>query len=131
MTCFGDCIIVDLKIHLAVQFTYLVNKWNNFFQDILTDHYFFNTGLKHTEAVVYALVEILNSLLFYQINSGYPHSEIDIISKHYISILECEDVAVSYTAKTAISRSLKPLVFVKNKHNLVPGDDLCKESMEG
>lgn len=87
-------------------------------------------GLKHTEAVVYALVEILHSLLFFEY-SGFQHSQVDTISKYYLDFLLCEDVAVSYTAKLALSRALKPHVFGKNKQSLVRGDNSYKESIEG
>jgi len=87
-------------------------------------------GLKHTEAVVYALIEILHSLLFFEC-SGFQHSQINTISKYYLDFLLCEDVAVSYTAKLALSRALKPQVFGKNNQNLVRGDHSYKESVEG
>lgn len=48
-----------------------------------------------------------------------------------MDFLLCEDVAVSYTAKLALSRALKPQVFGKNNQNLVRGDHSFKESVEG
>lgn len=86
-------------------------------------------GLKHTEAVVYALIEILHSLLFYEY-SDFQHSQINTISKYYLDFLSCEDVAVSYTAKLALSRALKPHVFGKNKQNLARGDNPSKDIVE-
>ncbi|XP_026807089.1 E3 ubiquitin-protein ligase UBR4 isoform X1 [Rhopalosiphum maidis] len=86
-------------------------------------------GLKHTEAVVYALIEILHSLLFFEC-SGFQDSQINTISKYYLDFLLCEDVAVSYTAKLALSRALKPQVFGKNNQNLVRGDHSYKEPVE-
>lgn len=79
---------------------------------------------------MYALVEILHSLLFYEY-TGFQHSQINTISKYYLDFLLCEDVAVSYTAKLALSRALKPHVFAKNKQNLIRGDVSYKESVEG
>lgn len=87
-------------------------------------------GLKHTEAVVYALIEILHSLLFYEY-SGFHQSQINTISKYYLDFLLCDNVAVSYTAKLALSRALKPYVFGKNKQNVIGGDNTYKESVEG
>lgn len=43
----------------------------------------------------------------------------------------CEDVSVSYTAKLALTRSLKPHILGKNKQNLVHGENSYKESAEG
>lgn len=91
---------------------------------------YLNIGLKHTEAVVYALIEILHSLLFYEY-SDFQHSQINTISKYYLDFLLCEDVVVSYTAKLALSRALKPHVTGKNKQNLVRGDNHFKECVEG
>lgn len=86
--------------------------------------------MKHTEAVVYALIEILHSLLFFEY-SDLQYSQINSISKYYLDFLLCEDVAVSYTAKLALSRALKPHIFVKNNQSLVHGDYSFKESVEG
>lgn len=86
--------------------------------------------MKHTEAVVYALIEILHSLLFFEC-SGFQNSQINTISKYYLDFLLCEDIAVSYTAKLALSRALKPQVFGKNNQNLVRGDHSFKEPVEG
>jgi len=84
--------------------------------------------VKHTEAVVYAIIEILHSILFQEYYDD-QNSLIDTISKFYINFLLCEDVAVSYTTKLALSRTLKP--HNKNKQNLVHGDNSYKESVEG
>lgn len=89
------------------------------------------TGLKHTEAVIYALIEILHSVLFYEC-SGFQQSQINTISKYYLDFLLCEDVSVSYTAKLALSRALKPHAFGKNKQNVaISVDNTYKESVEG
>lgn len=79
---------------------------------------------------MYALIEILHSLLFYEY-SGFQQSQINTISKYYLDFLLCEDVAVSYTAKLALSRALKPHAFGKNKQNVVSVDNTYKESVEG
>lgn len=85
--------------------------------------------MKHTEAVVYAIIEILHSLLFFEY-SGFQHSQTNTISKYYLDFLLCEDISVSYTAKLALSRALKSHVFGKNKQNLVRGENTYKESSE-
>lgn len=79
---------------------------------------------------MYALIEILHSLLFYEY-SAFQQPQIITISKYYLDFLLCEDVAVSYTAKLALSRALKPHTFGKNKQNVINGDNTFKESMEG
>lgn len=79
---------------------------------------------------MYALIEILHSLLFYEY-SGFQQSQINTISKYYLDFLLCEDVAVSYTAKLALSRALKPHAFGKNKQNVISGDNTYKETVEG
>jgi len=84
--------------------------------------------VKHTEAVVYALIEILHSILFQEYYDD-QNSLINIISKFYINFLLCDDVTVSYTTKLALSRALKP--HNKSKQNLVRGDNLYKDSVEG
>lgn len=85
--------------------------------------------MKHTEAVVYALVEILHSLLCYEY-SGFHYSQINTISKYYLDFLLCEDISISYTTKFALSKGLKPLVG-KQIYNLIDGDNTYKESVEG
>jgi len=77
---------------------------------------------------VYALIEILHSLLFYEY-SVLQNSQINIISKYYLDFLLCEDVAVSYTAKLALTRALKPHVIGKNNQNRC--DNSYKEPVEG
>ncbi|XP_050533339.1 E3 ubiquitin-protein ligase UBR4 [Daktulosphaira vitifoliae] len=85
-------------------------------------------GLKHTEAVVYALVEILHSLLFYEF-SDFQHSQINTISKYYLDFLLCEDIAVSYTVKLALARALKPHILNKKYQQIARGDNSYKESL--
>lgn len=105
----------------------LILQWKIF----LVNYYLFkNIGLKHTEAVVYALIEILHSLFFYEYLNFFP-SHINTISKYYLDFLLCEDVSVSYTAKLALTRALKPHTLGKNKQNLVHGENSYKESTEG
>ncbi|VVC25973.1 Hypothetical protein CINCED_3A011321 [Cinara cedri] len=87
-------------------------------------------GLKHTEAVVFALIEILHSLLYYEY-SGFENTQMIMVSKYYLEFLQCEDIAVSYTAKVALIKALKPRhVLRKNKKNLVRVDNSNKDSVE-
>lgn len=90
---------------------------------------YFWPGLKHTEAVVYALIQILHLSLVYE-PSGFQQSQIITISKYYLDFLLCEDVSVSYTAKFSLSNALKPLIlYGKNKQNVVHEDKSYKESL--
>lgn len=85
--------------------------------------------MKHTEAVVYALVEILHSILCYDY-SCFQYNQTNIISKYYLDFLLCEDISISYTTKFALSKGLKPLIG-KHIYNLIQEDNTYKESKEG
>ncbi|KAF5286898.1 hypothetical protein FQA39_LY00431 [Lamprigera yunnana] len=58
-------------------------------------------GLKHTEQIVHALVEIVHAF-----NSCDAYSNITIAI--YLQLLLCEDPVIAFTAKQALNRVLKP-----------------------
>lgn len=58
-------------------------------------------GLKHTEQVVHALVEIVHAF-----NSCDTYSNITIAV--YLQLLLCEDITIAFSAKHALYKVLKP-----------------------
>lgn len=58
-------------------------------------------GLKHTEQLIYALVEIVHAF-----NSCDAYSNITIAV--YLQLLLCEDPVIAFSAKQALNRVLKP-----------------------
>ncbi|XP_011314104.1 protein purity of essence isoform X2 [Fopius arisanus] len=75
-------------------------------------------GLTHTEAITYALVEIIHSFTMCDIewNSG-------LAARLYLQLLLSSDTAVSFSAKQAIIRVLKPRY--KKRRVYVPSPPHC------
>lgn len=73
-------------------------------------------GLKHTEQVVYALVEIVHAF-----NSCDTYSNITIAV--YLQLLLCDDPVIAFSAKHALSRVLKPKS--KRRRVFIPSPPNC------
>ncbi|XP_022919909.2 E3 ubiquitin-protein ligase UBR4 isoform X2 [Onthophagus taurus] len=73
-------------------------------------------GLKHTEQVVHALVEIVHAF-----NSCDTYSNITIAV--YLQLLLCEDPLIAFSAKQAICRVLKPKY--KRRRVYIPSPPRC------
>lgn len=73
-------------------------------------------GLKHTEQVIHALVEIVHAF-----NSCDTYSNITIAV--YLQLLLCEDPIIAFSAKQALSRVLKPKS--KRRRVFIPSPPHC------
>lgn len=73
-------------------------------------------GLKHTEQVVHALVEIVHAF-----NSCDTYSNITLAV--YLQLLLCEDPTIAFSAKQAICRVLKPKF--KRRRVYIPSPPHC------
>lgn len=73
-------------------------------------------GLKHTEQVVHALVEIVHAF-----NSCDTYSNITIAV--YLQLLLCEDTTIAFSAKQALCRVLKPKC--RRRRVFIPSPPRC------
>ncbi|XP_034944940.1 E3 ubiquitin-protein ligase UBR4 isoform X2 [Chelonus insularis] len=75
-------------------------------------------GLTHTEATTYAMVEIIHSLTLCDVewNSG-------LAAKLYLQLLVSEDIPISFSAKQAIIRVLRPRF--KRRRVYIPSPPHC------
>lgn len=73
-------------------------------------------GLKHTELVVHALVEIVHAF-----NSCDAYSNITIAV--YLQLLLCEDPLIAFSAKQALNRVLKPKC--RRRRVFIPSPPRC------
>lgn len=73
-------------------------------------------GLKHTEQVVQALIEIVHAF-----NSCDAYSNITV--GVYLNLLLCEDPAIAFTTKQALNRVLKPKL--KRRRVYIPSPPHC------
>ena len=60
-------------------------------------------GLRHTDAIVHAVVEIIHAFTICDIEGFTP-----IAAKLYSKLLLCSDPAINFTAKRALIRTLRP-----------------------
>ncbi|RZB39229.1 zf-UBR domain containing protein [Asbolus verrucosus] len=73
-------------------------------------------GLKHTEQVIHALVEIVHAF-----NSCDTYSNITMAV--YLQLLLCKDPAIAFSAKQALSKVLKPKV--RRRRVFIPSPPHC------
>lgn len=73
-------------------------------------------GLKHTEQVIHALVEIVHAF-----NSCDTYSNITIAV--YLQLLLCEDITIAFSAKQALCRVLKPKC--RRRRVFIPSPPQC------
>lgn len=79
----------------------------------------FFVGLSHIETTVYALVEIIHSLLV----CDQSESTINTVMKLYLDLLLCEDTIISFATKLAIGHGLRPKV--KRRRVVLPSPTRC------
>lgn len=73
-------------------------------------------GLKHTEQVIHALVEIVHAF-----NSSETYSNITI--GVYLQLLLCKDPLIAFSAKQALSKVFKPKMRRRRVH--IPNPPHC------
>lgn len=73
-------------------------------------------GLKHTEQIIYAIVEIVHAF-----NSCDTYSNITIAV--YLQLLLCKDPIIAFSAKQALSKVLKPKM--KKRRVFIPSPTSC------
>lgn len=73
-------------------------------------------GLKHTDQVVHALVEIVHAF-----NSCDTYSNITIAV--YLQLLLCKDPIIAFSAKQALSKVLKPKI--RRRRVYIPSPPHC------
>ncbi|XP_015606097.1 protein purity of essence isoform X2 [Cephus cinctus] len=75
-------------------------------------------GLTHTEAIIHAIVEIIHAFTTCDIEGNTP-----LAAKLYLQLLLCSDTTVSFSAKQAIIRVLRPRY--KRRRVYIPSPPHC------
>lgn len=75
-------------------------------------------GLTHVEATVHAIVEIIHAFTTCDVEGT-----VAMAAKLYLELLLCEDVTVSFSAKQAIIRVLRPRL--RRRRVLIPSPPHC------
>lgn len=75
-------------------------------------------GLMHIEATVQSLIEILHAFSFVDLDSA------GFVAEHYIKFLLCDDKRVSFPARGAIVRAVRPRLKKRKlvQHHLAPAE---------
>lgn len=76
--------------------------------------YYVLSGLTHVEATVFSIVEIVHAFTVAEHNEAMS----SLAAKVYLDLLLCPDHAVSFSAKHAIIRALRPRV--KRRRVFIP-----------
>lgn len=74
-------------------------------------------GLVHVEATVHALVEVIHAF------TAYDLEHVPLATKLYVKLLLCEDTVVSFAAKQALIRVLRPRV--RRRKVFIPSPPHC------
>lgn len=77
------------------------------------------SGLSHIETTIYALVEIIHSLIV----CDQSESTINTVVKLYLDLLLCQDTVISFSTKLAIGHGLRPKV--KRRKVVIPTPTRC------
>ena len=75
-------------------------------------------GLTHTEATIYAIVEIIHAFTIYDVEGNTP-----LAAKLYLQLLLSSDTSISFSAKHAIIRVLRPRY--KRRRVFIPSPPRC------
>jgi len=88
------------------------------FSETVIDFCLLSSGLTHVEATVHAIVEIVHAFTTCDIEGT-----VSMAAKLYLELLLCEDAAVSFSAKQAIIRVLRPRL--RRRRVLIPSPPHC------
>lgn len=91
---------------------------NESFSETVIDLCLLSSGLTHVEATVHAIVEIIHAFTTCDIEGTVP-----MAAKLYLELLLCEDASVSFSAKQAIIRVLRPRL--RRRRVLIPSPPHC------
>ncbi|CAH0393187.1 unnamed protein product [Bemisia tabaci] len=76
-------------------------------------------GLTHVETTVYAIVEIIHAFTL----NDHSDATISMATKYYMDLLLCEDTTISFSAKQAIIRVLRPRI--RRRRVYIPSPPHC------